>query len=262
MTEQYRVGIIGAGNMGSAIISSIQQSSNYSIIASRRSKQALEEIKSKYGINVTTDNKRVVAESDIVVLSVKPIYIEEVLEETKEFHNGQLWISVAAGKNIKSIEKVVDRNSRIIRFMANVGIRYGTGFNGYVMNEYCTEKDSTIYENLFQAGGSIFKTLEDKMPILTASASQTGNIGSMINTIIKSLIKGGASETEARLMTISNLMTNGVYLENGGENLLEDVISKKGTTEAAENEAIARGLHEILYSMTTLSADRCEELEK
>jgi len=262
VTEQYRVGVIGAGNMGSAIINSISQNENYSIIASRRTEQALKEIKNQYEVEVTTDNNEVVSQSDVIILGVKPNNLDEVLKGTREFHNSQLWISIAAGKTIQSIEEVLGKDSRIIRCMPNIGMNYGTGVVAYSSNEACREYDIRTFEELFQGKATCFKTDEANMNLVTASASFMGNIGSMLDTFTKSLVKGGLSESEAKLLTRSILETNNYYISNGGGNIYEKVASKGGTTEAAEKHAITQGLHRIIEEMVLVSIKRCEELEK
>jgi pyrroline-5-carboxylate reductase len=75
MLRKYTVGVIGAGNMGEALIRGMlrsEQTVTGRIIASSRNPEKLRRIKAKYGIRVTRFNETVVETSDIVVLAVKP----------------------------------------------------------------------------------------------------------------------------------------------------------------------------------------------
>lgn len=70
-----KIGFIGAGNMAKAMIGGIVKSSLVDankVTASDLNENALENAKKEYGINVTTDSKEVVKNSDIVVVAVKP----------------------------------------------------------------------------------------------------------------------------------------------------------------------------------------------
>ena len=70
-----KLGIIGFGNMAEAILAGILAKGFIrvqDVIVSRRSKDKLEETASKYGVAVTTDNKKVAKEADVIILGVKP----------------------------------------------------------------------------------------------------------------------------------------------------------------------------------------------
>ena len=60
------------------------------------------------GVGTTTDNKEVVSKNDTVILAVKPYIVHEVLQEVAHcVHENTLFVSVAAGITLKSMEKVL-----------------------------------------------------------------------------------------------------------------------------------------------------------
>ena len=70
-----KIGFIGAGNMGGAILGGILKSGiidNEHIIASVKSEKSMEKVKNDYNVKVTKDSKDVVRNSDIIVVGVKP----------------------------------------------------------------------------------------------------------------------------------------------------------------------------------------------
>ena len=103
-----KIGFIGGGNMASAIIGGMVEKKVYApeqIMASGKDAASLENLHNKYGIVVTEDNARVMENSEVVFLSVKPQILPMVIAEIAPLvKENQLFISIAAGKNIEWIE--------------------------------------------------------------------------------------------------------------------------------------------------------------
>ena len=118
-----KLGIIGAGNMASAIIGGIVKKGIIEakdIICSSPVEAERDKAANAFGINVTADNKEVVSSSEIVLLAVKPQVIPVVAEEVKDvFKDEQLIISIVAGKSIAWYNEAFGRELKIIRTMPN-----------------------------------------------------------------------------------------------------------------------------------------------
>ena len=95
-----KLGIIGAGNMASAIIGGIIKKgiiAGNEIICSSPVDAEREKAAASFGINVTADNKEVVKSSEIILLAVKPQVIPVVAAEIKDvLKDDQLIISIVA----------------------------------------------------------------------------------------------------------------------------------------------------------------------
>ena len=86
-----KIGFIGCGNMAKAMMGGIIKSGKFeasSIIASDVYTVGLENAKEELGINITSDNKEVAKNSEVLVLSIKPIYYESVINEIKDYLKG------------------------------------------------------------------------------------------------------------------------------------------------------------------------------
>lgn len=62
-----------------------------------------------WNVNVTTDNWKVVQETDVVFLAVKPHLVEEVIDklsEHKDTIKDKLFVSILAGIPLKRLESV------------------------------------------------------------------------------------------------------------------------------------------------------------
>ncbi len=130
---------IGAGNMGSAMISGVVKSKlidRDKIFVSNKSEKKLNDLKEEWGVHTTTDNKKACENSDVVILAVKPHIIPTVLDEIKDAINKEaIVISVAAGVNISDIEKILGKDHKILRVMPNTPCLVGEGMSAICPNE-------------------------------------------------------------------------------------------------------------------------------
>lgn len=94
-----RIAVIGAGNMGGALVKGWTRAgmvANLTVTA--RTQQTLDRLVEVCpGITATLDNAKAVEGSDVVVLAVKPWLIQQVIEEIMPELKGKLLVSVAAG---------------------------------------------------------------------------------------------------------------------------------------------------------------------
>lgn len=84
---EKKIGFIGCGNMGTAMIQGILESGKcppQEMMISCRTKKTLEEKKAQFGVQISTDNRDVAAFADILFVAVKPQFYAEVLEEIKD----------------------------------------------------------------------------------------------------------------------------------------------------------------------------------
>jgi len=103
-----KVAIIGAGNMGGAIAKGLAQGKKMlaeDIIVSNPSQGKLDALKAAYPtLQTTNNNQQAAKDADMVILAVKPWFVEQVLEEIKLSKN-QVLISVAAGISFEQLAK-------------------------------------------------------------------------------------------------------------------------------------------------------------
>jgi hypothetical protein len=106
-----RVGVIGAGAMGSAMIRGFLKAGlmqPQDMIASDLRDNALQELKRSTSINITSDNSAVVQRSQVIIFAVKPDQVENTLKEVASSITVEhLVVSVAAGISISTFERVI-----------------------------------------------------------------------------------------------------------------------------------------------------------
>ncbi len=118
-----KIAIIGAGNMGEALIAGMlaaKAAAPDDIHATDILPQRLDHLKARYQIRVGMDNKAAAAWSDISVLAVEPQVLDEVLDSLHaELTDAKLILSAAAGYPIRRIVARLSPTVRIIRCMPN-----------------------------------------------------------------------------------------------------------------------------------------------
>jgi pyrroline-5-carboxylate reductase len=178
--SKYRIGFLGAGNMGAALIEGIIRAhlvKPETIVASctrivHDSRLAMT------GVGVTTSNLQVVQQSDIIIIAVKPAVIPAVLKEvfdakqiTAEDFQRKCFISIAAGVSIATLESYFQSAGvtgvSIIRVMPNTPCSVGLSASGYSAGVHATMAHKAACEAIFRAVGVIDEVPEKLMDAVT-----------------------------------------------------------------------------------------------
>ena len=112
-----KIAIIGTGNMGGAIMRGLIKSGicrPEEFICTARTETTLDKIRGYApGIRTTRDNASAVSEADIIILSVKPWLVEEVMEEIRPSirKEKQMIVSVAAGVTLNRLVAMAEAPS-------------------------------------------------------------------------------------------------------------------------------------------------------
>src|SRR5688572_33133218 len=111
-----KVGFVGAGNMGEALIKGLVESNLVAadaiVIAASRAARA-QQIAQQYGVRAAADNTVLVRGADVVILAVKPQIMAPVLREIMPaLTNRPLLVSIAAGVSTATIQSVLGKYPR------------------------------------------------------------------------------------------------------------------------------------------------------
>ena len=187
-----KIGFIGGGKMGEALINGILRaglSSSDKIMVSDVDKKRLQILEKEAGIKTTQDNKKITSDSDIIILAVKPNMMGSVLDElNSEITSKHLIISIAAGIPLSFIESSLNKGCRAIRVMPNTPCLVGETAAGYALGEKATRNDGKLVGQLLDAVGKSF-LLEEKY--LDAVTGLSGSGPAFIYVVIEALADGG-----------------------------------------------------------------------
>ncbi|MEM1580884.1 MAG: NAD(P)-binding domain-containing protein, partial [Nitrososphaerota archaeon] len=123
------IGIIGAGQIGSAIARILVEAGRFHVMASRRNLSSIRELE-KIGVKITTSNIEVASNSDIVFICVKPYKVIQVVREISSHLDGKILISVAAAISIRQLSEAAPK-AKIVRAMPNIALMVKTSFTAY-----------------------------------------------------------------------------------------------------------------------------------
>ena len=277
-----KVGFIGAGNMGEAMINGLIESAlckPNQIWASDIRAARLRQLKDTYQINTTEDNRELFDNVDVVVLAVKPQQMDEVLDHLSKTFPGtikgvKLIISIAAGFPIKRIEghlySPLDDSAKgllpIVRVMPNTPALVLAGMAGMSGNSYAKKSDLEDARNILEAIG---KAIEFDEKDLDAVTALSGSGPAYVFYVIESLVEAGAGlglrPSHALTLTLETIKGAVKLLEETGEavaSLRKKVTSKGGTTEAALKVLDGQGVKGHIVDAIRAAARRSKELSQ
>lgn len=140
-----KIGFIGLGNMARPIIGGMLRegiASREDIIGSAKTQKTLDAVQEEYGIGVTLSNQAVAEEADVLILAVKPQFLEGVIREIRDtVKEGALVISIAAGKTLSWLSEAFGRPLGLVRCMPNTPALVGEGCTGVCVNDVVTEEE-------------------------------------------------------------------------------------------------------------------------
>lgn len=242
-----KIGIIGFGNMGSAIGGRIKD--KYQVYVFDKDKNKTKDL---VGIRVAQGCVDLVNKVDTVILAIKPQDFDIVLSGIKNVVKNKLVISIAAGITTGYIEKILNC-ARVIRAMPNLPARFGVGVSCICQGKLATEKNLNSAARLFSYLGKIFIFNEEMMNAATAiSGSGPGFFYDLIenkpkdewgdfgrNVFIPQFSsaaeKLGFSRKNAKILveaTTRGSLVTAEMTKMAPAELKKQIISRGGTTEA------------------------------
>ncbi len=260
------VGIIGAGNMGEAIIKGLAEKNISAITVYEKNKSRLNLIAKKYGARKKSIGE-LTKTCDTVIICVKPQNAEEVFAELKSsIRAGSLVMSIAAGISTSRIEKELPRKIPVIRVMPNMPGLIGQGVTAYCLGSSAGPKHARLAELIFSAIGTVLKVTEKKMDAVTAlSGSGPGFLAYVIDSLKQAGISAGLNAKEAESLAVNTAAGTGSVLKAlnlDPAELVKKVASKGGTTEAGLKVLKENKLAAIIGKTVKAAAKRSKELSK
>jgi len=113
-------------------------------------------------------NAPVVQQSDVVFVSVKPQVVPSVLSEIQPLSSGKLFLSVAMGITLSTIESSLSPQARVIRVMPNLPAVVCSGCSVFVRGSKATDADADITQKLLQSVGTCEPVDESQLDVVTA----------------------------------------------------------------------------------------------
>jgi pyrroline-5-carboxylate reductase len=265
-----KIGVIGAGKIGSAIARGVIAAglaTKEQVMASDVSEALRRSITAELGIKATSDNGQLCDFAEIVILAVKPQIVDPVAKETaKKVGKSKLLVSVAAGVPIARIEANLEKGARVVRVMPNIPCVVGAGAAGFAGGTNASADDLEKVGAILNSFG-IGLPVEEKF--LDAVTGLSGSGPAYVFLFIEALADGGVQVGLTREVALKLAMQT-VYgaarmaLESSkhlGE-LKDEVASPGGTTIAGIYAMEQKGFRGTVMDAVVSATRRSQELGK
>ena len=261
---KLKIGIIGGGNMGSAILSGIVR--KYSVFVCEKEQKKAQALKRKFGIKLL-NLREIVQHAQMIILAVKPQDFDSVLKELRGYVTfNKLVVSIAAGISCQYIEKRLGAKIRVVRTMPNLAAKVGEAMTAICRGHKATNSDLDAASHIF---GSIGKTVvvEEKFidTITAVSGSGPAYVFLFVECLNKAAKSLGLKEHLAKELVLQTLKGSLKLLEETKEDassLRVKVTSKKGTTQAAIDVFFKNKIDKIFTQALKSAQKRAKELSK
>jgi pyrroline-5-carboxylate reductase len=243
-----KVGFIGAGNMGEALIKGLVAANLVppeAIYASDVRIERLRTLEQQYGVRLLQDNAELIRQADVVILAVKPQIMAPVVRQiSATVTRKKLLISIAAGVSTMTIRAALGKDARLIRVMPNTPALVLEGVTAIAKAEGLEPGDLDTASEIFSAVGRVVTLDEELMDAVTGLS---GSGPAYVALVIESLADGGVKMgldrvTAMTLATQTVLGAARLMLETGlHPGALKDMVSSPGGTSIAGVHALEEG---------------------
>jgi pyrroline-5-carboxylate reductase len=250
MKLRKRIGMIGCGNMGGAILIGLLKKGLVSPSQVAVYDKVLPKARAlarRTGVKLATSNAVVVGRSEIAVLAVKP---QDLFEAAAEFRRAftarHLLITILAGTPVAKVRRAVGPKPKIVRAMPNLGAQVGEAITVLTGDASSVR----LAEAVFSGCGRTLRLPEKDFDLVTAvSGSGPAYFFLLMELLAKEARAHGLSEKAARELAVQTGLGAGLLARNSSfppAELRRRVTSKGGTTEAALRVFEKAGLAAII----------------
>lgn len=266
------IGLIGCGNMGSAILEGLL---NKRMVAAARvfvcdiDRQKARALSKRFRTRMLLSGREVSRRADVLILAVKP---QDLLSAAEEIRSGffprkgqknRTLISILAGTPLHKIKRLMGNRVSLVRAMPNLGAQMGesmtviTGAGGVPLAHA---------EAVFSVCGKVIRLPEKYFDVVTAvSGSGPAYFFLMMELLAKFGKRSGLSKRDAELLAVQTALGAALLARSAKESpdvLRKRVTSKKGTTEAALSHLSKRGFEKLFSEALSRAVKRSRELSR
>lgn len=177
MLSEKQIAFVGSGVMGEAMIKGLLRQELVpaeNIIASDILAQRGEALTRLYGIKSTTSNREAVQDREIVILSIKPQVMGEVLHELRGgIRRHALVLSIAAGVPLDTITDELGHDA-VVRAMPNTPGQIGEGITVWTATDRVTEEQLGDAQAVLGALGEAIRVDHENEIDMATALSGTG----------------------------------------------------------------------------------------
>lgn len=233
-----KVGCIGCGNMGGAIMAGLKGQEEFHLMGYNRTP---ERIKHLDWLRSMPDMISLAKEADVILIALKPFLVENALNTIRPvLTQDKLLISVAAGISLSALRKAVDGVCPVIRTMPNTPALVGKGVTALCLEDPSLSEDNKkTAMKLFSSIGFTLELSENKFPSFSALiGAGPAYVFYCMNALLQAGVTLGFTRNDSRKM-INMLFEGCAVMSKNSEmsfsDLRDQVCSPAGLTIAGIN---------------------------
>jgi pyrroline-5-carboxylate reductase len=254
-----KLGFVGAGNMAAGLArgwasARDEPGAPETMLFSDADPKRAEDLAAEVDGQAQEGNTDVAQASDLVVLAVKPLVLDQVASELNAA--GTPVLSILAGTTLETLGEAMPA-VEVVRVMPNLGAQLRQGVLCVVFPDDTPEERRKEIKQLLGLVGDVIELDEDLIDAATAfMGCSPGYLALMAEILVEAGVEEGLTEDQTRRMVAKAMSATGGLLEvrDPGE-LKRAVASPGGMTEAGLNALEERELHKVLRAAVDASLE-------
>lgn len=233
------VGMIGLGNMGSAIAKAIYKGNpdlNFNLMDRNidRTQKLADDLNGQ--VFKLDQLKELIDESQVIIIGIKPKDISALMMSLKPYlseKQSKLWISMAVSTPLDWLTSFTPSNHRWIRIMPNTPVEVNQGWISYCYSDNLFEDDEDDFKELMNEAGHLKYIAEDLFDIAGAMAgSSPAFIYQLIEAMSDAGVYHGLSRQDAIEMAAQTVLGSAQMVLSSGRHpgQLKDAVTSPGGT--------------------------------
>jgi len=255
------ISFIGTGIMASSIIKCITEKGLYrkeEITGSGPRLKSLEEVKKRFGINITQKNTDAAKFGDIIILSIKPQVFPSVAEEIKDsINDNQMIVSIMAGVDIETLQREL-LHKKIVRAMPNTPAQISEGMTVWTSTKEIKENEKDKVKKIFSSMGKELYFEEEQYVDMATALTGTGPayVFLFLEAMIAAGVHLGFSRRDARELVYQTTLGSVLFAINSEKHTseLRDMVTSPGGTSADALYEMEKGSFRTIIEKAVYSA--------
>jgi pyrroline-5-carboxylate reductase len=255
------ISFIGTGIMASSIIKCITEKGLYrkeEITGSGPRLKSLEEVKKRFGINITQKNTDAAKFGDIIILSIKPQVFPAVAEEIKDsINDNQMIVSIMARVDIETLQREL-LHKKIVRAMPNTPAQISEGMTVWTSTKEIKENEKDEVKKIFSSMGKELYFEEEQYVDMATALTGTGPayVFLFLEAMIAAGVHLGFSRRDARELVYQTTLGSVLFAINSEKHTseLRDMVTSPGGTSADALYEMEKGSFRTIIEKAVYSA--------
>ena len=261
---EKKIGFIGCGNMGKAILGGLIASGQVQpgqIWVYTPSPDKVAALHDQYGINAAQSAQEVAQVADIVFGAVKPGVMVKVLSDiASSLNKDSLVVSIAAGVTLDQLARALGHDRKIVRAMPN------TGMTSVTPNALVSAEETAEILTIFRCFGQAEIIAEPMIhPVVGVSGSAPAYVFMFIEAMADAAVLGGMPRAQAYKFAAQAVMGSAKMVLESGEHpgaLKDMVCSPGGTTIEAVRVLEEKGFRSAVIEAMVKCMEKSEKLSR